>query len=206
MNFKVLLKKDVKNLGFVGDLIKVKKGFARNFLFPQKLAVEVTERGLQEVQHFKKMAEAKIKKQEKQRSERSDSLSKTQLIFKRAGDAKGQMFGSVTAFNISVALEEQTGLSLGRKAILLEAPLKTSGSHSVEVSLGHGVKTKIEIMIELELPKDQSVDKKARHKSKEAFAESEDLLAATDDVALEEESSEADEAESKDTDFTDKDI
>src|SRR5574338_239193 len=103
---KVILQKDVKNVGKVGDLVTVKDGYARNFLFPRKLAQTATEKSLKAWDHLKKVAESKKKKARKEREEVAGKLNGQTLTFKRAAGESDKLFGSVTPADISAALEE----------------------------------------------------------------------------------------------------
>lgn len=96
---KVVLQKDVKNVGKVGDVVSVKDGFARNFLFPRRLAVEATETRVKAWQHQLKVSEAKKKKAVAERKELLSKLTGVTLTFKMVAGEKEKIFGAVTAQN-----------------------------------------------------------------------------------------------------------
>ena len=146
MNLKVILQKDVKDLGKVGELINVSKGYARNFLFPRKLAVEATERRVKELSHIKKVMDAKKKKVIAERKTTVDKLSQSSISFKRAAGEKDKLFGAIT--NVDIANElEKIGLSIDRRDIFLEEPIKVLGQHKAKVKLGDGIEADISITV-----------------------------------------------------------
>src|SRR5438105_1709053 len=99
---KVILQKDVKDLGKVGDMVNVKEGYARNFLFPRQLTLVATEKKLTEYTHLKKMAEVKKKKALAGRKEVIGKMQGVTLNFKLEAAAESEkIFGSVTTMDIS---------------------------------------------------------------------------------------------------------
>lgn len=144
---KVVLQKDVKNVGKTGDIVNVKDGFARNFLFPRKLAMQATENRVSEWEHIKKVAEAKKKKAIAERKELLAKLSNITLTFKMVAGEKDKIFGSVTAHDISKELEVK-GYSVDRRDIYIEDSIKTLGQHKATVSFGEDMKTEITIVVE----------------------------------------------------------
>ena len=145
---KVVLQQDVKDLGKVGDLCTVSSGYARNFLFPRKLAVEATEGKVKEFQHLQKVAEIKKQKMLSVRKELLEKLASTDITFKMdAGENSDKLFGSITNFDISQKLEEM-GLSVDRRDILLEEPIKILGQHKATVKLGEGLQGDLTVNVE----------------------------------------------------------
>lgn len=145
---KVILQKDVKDLGKVGDLVNVKEGFARNFLFPRKLALAATEKKVTEWNHLKKVADIKKKKALAGRQELIGKMQGVTLNFKleAAGDSE-KLFGSVTTMDISKQLETN-GYSVDRRDIHLEEPIKHLGQHKAHVRMGEGLEAEITIVVE----------------------------------------------------------
>lgn len=143
---KVILQKDVKNLGKVGELVNVKDGYARNFLFPRQLASEATEKRVREFEHLKKVAEIKKKKAVAERSELVKKLSGVALNFKVTAGDTDKLFGSITNIDISNELEKQ-GFSVDRRDIHLDA-IKMLGQHQAIVRLGDGIEAKLTISVE----------------------------------------------------------
>ena len=127
---QVILREELSNLGTTGDVVKVKPGYARNYLLPRGLAVEASVRNLQELEHQKRVI--------------ADKIRNVKLVFQvRAGD-DGRLFGSVTNQDIHRQLEER-GFSIERRRILLEDPIKSLGSHDVVIHLGPDTKTTVKV-------------------------------------------------------------
>lgn len=145
---KVILQKDVKDLGKVGELVNVTHGYARNFLFPRQLAVMATENRVDEWNHLNKVAEIKKKKAMAERQDVIDKLQGLTLTFQLEAAADTEkLFGSVTNFDISTKLEE-SGFQVDRRDILLEEPIKQLGQHQARVKLGDGLEAELTVVVE----------------------------------------------------------
>jgi large subunit ribosomal protein L9 len=145
---KVILQKDVKDLGKVGDMVSVKTGYARNFLFPRQLAIMATESRETEFNHLKKVAEVKKKKALAGRQEVIAKIQGTTLNFRLEAAADSEkLFGSVTNMDISKQLE-QNGFSVDRRDIHLEEPIKLLGQHKAFIRMGEGLEAEITIVVE----------------------------------------------------------
>lgn len=145
---KVILQKDVKNLGKVGDLVNVKQGYARNFLFPRELAVMATEKRVTEWNHLKKVADIKKKKAMTGRKEVIGKMQGTTLTFKLEAAAESEkLFGSVTAMDISKELEKN-GFDIDKRDIHLEEQIKVLGQHKAFVRMGDGLEAELTIVVE----------------------------------------------------------
>lgn len=144
---KVILQKDVKDLGKVGDLVNVAAGFARNFLFPRKLAQVATEQREKEWAHLQKVAEVKKKKALAERAEMISKMKGVALVFKLSAGENDKLFGSVTNADISKKLEDH-GFSVDRRDIHLEEPIRVLGQHKAVVRLGEGLETEIAVAVE----------------------------------------------------------
>jgi large subunit ribosomal protein L9 len=145
---KVILQKDVKDLGKVGELVSVKEGYARNFLFPRKLAMAATEDRVTEWTHLNKVAEIKKKKALSERQEVVGKLQGLTLTFQLEASAETEkLFGSVTSHDISKKLEAQ-GFQIDRRDILLEDSIRQLGQHQAKVKLGEGLEAELTIVVE----------------------------------------------------------
>ena len=144
---KVILQKDVKDLGKVGELVTVSEGFARNFLFPRKLASEATEKRVKEYEHLKRVAETKKKKALAERQELLNKINGTTVTFKLAAGETDKLFGTVTTTDISKELQK-AGFSVDRRDIVLEEPIKILGQHKAVVRYAEGLEAKIQISVE----------------------------------------------------------
>lgn len=144
---KVILQKDVKDLGKVGDLVSVSEGFARNLLFPRKLALEATEKRENEYNHLKRVAESKKKKALSERQALLNKIKGTTVAFKLNAGENDKLFGTVTTSDISKGLEK-LGFSVDRKDIHLDEPIKLLGTHKAVVRFNEGLETSIQVAVE----------------------------------------------------------
>lgn len=144
---KVILQSDVKDIGRAGDLVNVSQGFARNFLFPRKLALEATEKKISEWEHLKRVAEAKRKKAMAERQALLAKITGTTVTFKLAAGETDKLFGTVTNSDISKELQK-AGFSVDRRDIHLEEPIKMIGQHKATIRYGEGLEAKIQINVE----------------------------------------------------------
>jgi large subunit ribosomal protein L9 len=144
---KVILQSDVKDLGKVGDLVNVSEGFARNLLFPRKLALEATEKRVNEYNHLKRLAESKKKKAMAERQGLLNKIKGTTVSFKLNAGEGDKLFGTVTTTDISKGLEK-LGFSIDRKDIKLEEAIKFLGTHKATISYGEGYEASIQIAVE----------------------------------------------------------
>lgn len=145
---KVVLQKDVKDLGKVGDLVNVSQGYARNFLFPRQLAVVATEEKEAEWKHLKKVADIKKKKAMAGRQEVINKMQGLTLNFKLEAAADSEkLFGSVTTADISKQLSKN-GFEVDRRDVHLEEPIKLLGQHKAHVRMGEGLEAELTIVVE----------------------------------------------------------
>lgn len=144
---KVILQKDVKDLGKVGDLVNVSEGFARNLLFPRKLALEATEKRVNEYNHLKRVADSKKKKALSERQELLNKIKGSTVAFKLNAGENDKLFGTVTTTDISKGLEK-LGFSVDRKDIHLAEPIKVLGTHKATIRYAEGLETQIQVAVE----------------------------------------------------------
>jgi large subunit ribosomal protein L9 len=149
MNVQIILSEEVANLGRPGDVVKVKAGYARNYLLPRNLAVEANPKNLRAFEHQKRIAvlrrEALQERAEGLRA-RIEALAIT--IGARAGD-EGRLFGSVTNIDIERALREK-GLEVERRRIILAEPIKQLGDFTVPIKLSAEVDAQLKITVAAE--------------------------------------------------------
>ncbi len=144
---KVILQQDVKDHGKKGQLVEVSDGYARNYLFPRKLAVPATADNLNTM----KLREAARQKQlETEKAQAKEIAAKLEgcavKIPARAGEG-GRLFGSVTPKDIADALEAQHGIALEKNRIVIAEPIKSFGTFEVKAKLGHEIMGKINVII-----------------------------------------------------------
>jgi large subunit ribosomal protein L9 len=143
---KVLLQADVDNLGSGGEIVRVRPGFARNFLLPRGLAVPATAGNLARVEDLKKAAAGRKQAEMVEAQEVAKKLEGSSVKITRAAGEGDKMFGSVTSKDIGDAFEK-IGVTIDRKRIQLPEPIKTLGTFEVPLKL-HGsvtVTLKVEV-------------------------------------------------------------
>lgn len=143
---KVILIEDVKDVGSIGDIIQVKPGYARNFLFPRNLARPATEANQKVVEEVKRKKQMVIVREKKAAEELREKLSLASCtISVEAGD-DDKLFGSVTAQDIAQAFEEE-GLPIDKRKILLDEPIKKLGVYNVTVKPHPEVSCEVKVWV-----------------------------------------------------------
>lgn len=132
---KVILLDYVYKHGVAGEVIDVADGFARNFLFPKRLAVKATPGELKRAARLRENAAVRRAALEQQLNELGRQINGVELVFGRRAASTGKLFGSVTTTEIAEALLEQTGVDINRRRIS-QQPLREVGTHEVPVRLG----------------------------------------------------------------------
>ncbi|MDP9000494.1 MAG: 50S ribosomal protein L9 [Myxococcota bacterium] len=133
-NIQVVLQQDVDKVGKSGDLVRVRPGFARNYLLPRQVAVPASTAAVRRIEHEKTVALSKADKAKKESRDVADKLNVLPIkIAQKAGD-DGRLFGSVTAKDIEAAVKAQ-GVTVDRKRIQLAEPIKSTGSYEIVVKL-----------------------------------------------------------------------
>ncbi len=143
---QVILVKDVKNIGKTGEIIRVSDGYARNFLFPNHLALEANEKNLKTLAEGKKQVSLRTEKVKKKARDLASQLGEVRLVIKRKIGDQGKIFGSVNARDIEEALSTR-GFEIDRKNILLEEPLRSLGEYQVKIKLSSGVTAEIQVTV-----------------------------------------------------------
>ena len=144
---KVILIKDVADLGVLGDKKEVKDGFARNFLIPNKFAIEATDgalRILEKKKQEKQRKEEQLKKEYEQIAGKLKDISCT--ISMDAGE-EDKLFGSVTSEMIAEHLRAESGAEIDKKQVVLEDPIKALGVYNVEIRLHPEVRTEVRVWV-----------------------------------------------------------
>ena len=143
---QVLLREDIDNLGARGEIVRVKAGYARNYLLPRKLAVEATANNVRQIEG-EKAALAKREAKERSTAElQASQLQKLTLKFERKVGEAGVLYGSVTSMDIAHALHEQ-GYEIDRRKIVLREPIKRFGNYNVPVRLHRDVTLELPINV-----------------------------------------------------------
>jgi large subunit ribosomal protein L9 len=143
---QVILREDVDNLGKIGDLVKVKDGYARNFLVPAKKAIEATPKNVKAMEHAKKMVSDRIRTLKKTASADADRIKSLAITIKAKVGEEGKLFGSVTTMDIADAMQAQ-GVAIDKRKIMLEEPIKRTGEYTVPVKLHTDVVADLKVSV-----------------------------------------------------------
>jgi large subunit ribosomal protein L9 len=144
---QAILLQDVEKLGERGAVIDVSKGYLRNYLMPRKLAEPATRASIAAAQRRREAAERAVADAQSKAQEAAELLNRTVLtIAHQAGD-DGRLFGSVTSQDIADAIKEARGITIDRRDIRLEEPIKTVGTRMVEVEVTPGVIATVKTMV-----------------------------------------------------------
>ncbi|MBU0506743.1 50S ribosomal protein L9, partial [bacterium] len=137
---------DYPSLGFVGDVVKVKPGFARNFLYPKKIAIPVTTESMELFEHRKRQLQVKKAAKKKDADVLKTKIDGTAISLEHAATADNKLFGSVTLTEIHDKLKG-AGIELDRKLIRLEAPIKAIGVFDIEIKLHQEVSAHVKLTV-----------------------------------------------------------
>ncbi|MEX2282492.1 MAG: 50S ribosomal protein L9 [Gemmatimonadota bacterium] len=147
-NLKVILRQDLENVGATGDLVTVKPGFARNFLFPRGLAFEATAANVRQLEEDQKRGEQKAKREFLEARRRASQLEGVSLTFQANAGEEGKLFGSITTGDIADRLNEQNlDYEIDRRWIVLDEPIKALGVFSVPVRLHTDVRPEVKVWV-----------------------------------------------------------
>lgn len=172
---EVILIEDYPALGFVGDVVNVKPGFARNMLVPKGIAIIADKKNVDFIKHRQKLLEVKKAEKKKEADAFKAKIDGFTLVVKHAAGENDKLFGSVTTSEIHDALKEN-GFDIDRKLIRVDAPIKTLGEHEIKVKLHHDVNANIVVKVEAEhsapakakeAPKAKAVEPKAEAATEE---------------------------------------
>ncbi|MEI6805418.1 MAG: 50S ribosomal protein L9 [Myxococcaceae bacterium] len=142
----IILARDVLHLGHLGEIVKVRPGFARNFLFPKLLALPVSSTRVKHFEHQKKLIEHQRQRLRTQSEELGKKLAEIQITLLAKVGEQGKLFGSIGTRDIEKALIAH-GHPVSHRDIKLESPIKTVGLHVVEVRLEGDVKAKVNLVV-----------------------------------------------------------
>jgi large subunit ribosomal protein L9 len=143
---KVILRKNSEKLGNVGEVVSVKDGYARNYLIPRSIAYEATEGSLRQLEEERKQQSRVVDKEIKQAEALASQLEKISITIKMKVGEEDKLFGSVTSQMIAEALIEKE-ITIDKRNIVLEEPLKALGIYDVPVKLAGGVNGKLKVWI-----------------------------------------------------------
>jgi len=144
---EVILREKIINLGAEADVVKVRRGYARNFLLPQGKAYEATKGNLRQIEALK-IARAQREGEELQEAEKvASKIRRVKFNLELATGEQGKAFGSITVNDLVKAIEEETGEKIDRHAIELEKPIKNTGSFDIPVKLHPDVTFELRLFV-----------------------------------------------------------
>ena len=146
MEMQVILRKDVEKLGRIGDVVKVRAGYARNYLLPQGIAYPVSADNLKRIEAERERARQEEERRLQEVKSFAEKLATTSVTIEAKAEG-GRLFGSVTPQMISDALKEEKGFQVPVKSIRLEQPLKEIGVYDVPVHLTPEVEVNLKVWV-----------------------------------------------------------
>ena len=144
---KVILQKDIPNLGDAGDIKEVADGYARNYLLPKKLVIIASESGSRIIEHQKKIIRIKKEKRKKVSEKVAESISGKELHIPVQVGEDDKLFGSITSIDIARKLREE-GVEIDKRKISLDVPIKELGEHEVSIKLEEGLSASVKVIVE----------------------------------------------------------
>ena len=143
---QIILQEDIEKLGTRGEVVTVKEGYARNYLLPRNLALEASPSNLKQLERIRGRLAKRTATEKGHAEAQAAALSGVTLALTRKAGENDQMFGSVTAADLSEALAAQ-GYELDKRRIQLAEPIKTMGEHEVTAKLVHGVTATFKVTV-----------------------------------------------------------
>ncbi len=139
---KVILQQDVKGTGKKGEIVNVSDGYARNFLFPKKIAIEASTQALNDVATKERAEKHRIEMEKKAAQEIADKLSGSTVKMTAKAGQNGKLFGSVTSKEVAELINKQFGTSIDKRKVTI-ADIKQFGTYECEVKLYTGISAKL---------------------------------------------------------------
>lgn len=144
---KVILLQDIKNVGKKDEIINSSDGYARNYLFPKKLAVEATKDNLNQLKARQETAKRKKEQEKEEAKQLAEKLKKITLSIQVKAGENGKIFGGVTAKEIAENLKEQQNIEIDKKKIMVKESIKALGNYSVEIKLYEGISANLAVSV-----------------------------------------------------------
>ncbi len=144
---KVMLLQDVKGKGKKDQIINVSDGYARNFLFPKKLAIEADAKALADAKNKEDAKNFKIEQERAHAREIAEKLQGITVKIKATAGADGRLYGSITSADVAAALKEQAGIEIDKRKIQQNGAIKAFGSYTLDVKLYTEIIGKINLVV-----------------------------------------------------------
>ena len=144
---KVVLLQDVKGLGKKGELVNTSDGYARNFLFPRKLAMEANAQAMSELKNREAAEKHRIDTEIAAAKENAAKLQGKTVKLTAKGGANGKLFGSVTSKDVATLISKEYGIALDKRKVVVE-DIKAFGTYPVEVKLYNGISASMYVMVQ----------------------------------------------------------
>ena len=143
----VILNRDIKGTGKAGDVVNVSDGYARNMLLPKGYATEATEGNIRSLEKQKAIAAEKKAEEKSAAQQTAEKIGKVSVEIKTKAGEGGRIFGSITSKDIADALKAQHNITVDKKKILLDSPIKQTGEMTVEIKLYTDVNAKLKVVV-----------------------------------------------------------
>ena len=144
---KVILTADVKGQGKKDQMVEVSDGYARNFLFPRKLAKPADNQAVTELKNKQAAAQHKIEVERAAAKETAEKLETFKVLFKAGASADGRLYGSITSKDVAEKLAADHGVTVDKRKIVLNEPIKAYGSYDLNVKLYTDIAGKIHVVV-----------------------------------------------------------
>lgn len=171
----ILLREDIDTLGGRGEIVKVRSGYARNYLLPQGLATLATKGNVKQIEGERAALLKKAAIEKATADAQKDQMSSISLEFERKAGEGGTLFGSVTSMDVAAALQDK-GYEIDRRKIVMKDAIKETGEYTVKVKLHRDVT--LEVPVKVTAEGGEAVEEKPAKKSRKAKADSEEAPAA----------------------------
>ena len=145
---KVILLQDVKGKGKKGQMIEVSDGYARNYMLPRKLAAEATTDAINTMRMNDKATQERQARERAEAVDISKKLKEMTLVVKAKGGGAGRLFGAVTNTEIADALKNSSGITIDKRKIVIDEPIKNVGTYTVKCKLGYEIVGQLTVKIE----------------------------------------------------------
>ncbi|MEK6690830.1 MAG: 50S ribosomal protein L9 [Nitrospirota bacterium] len=143
---QVILRKNIEKLGAAGDMIEVSNGYGRNYLLPRGLAIEATPRNIKTIEHEKILISERKKSEIRDAEEIKKKISEISVTIAMQAGEEDKLFGAVTTMDIEEALSKE-GISIDKRNIFLEEPIKRLGIYNVNVKVHPEVMTELKVWV-----------------------------------------------------------